>query len=162
MGDVTPTFERLRPRLLGIAYRMLGSATEAVVEGARLRWEDAVPATAYKAEALLVTIVVRLCLNRLKGLEREDKKYCKSQLPAPLAADFPGTLEQLLELADDVSVAFLAILERLPPAARTAYLLREMFDVDYDEIAQVIGKSKAKCAEMVLHARARLRARRPR
>ena len=121
MGDVTRIFERLRPRLQGIAYRMLGSTTEAeaVVQDARPCWHEAAPATSEKAEAWLVTIITRLCLNRLRELNRDGKKYGESQLPEPLVADSPGTPEQMLECADDVSVAFLTLLDRLPPEAPT-------------------------------------------
>jgi RNA polymerase sigma-70 factor (ECF subfamily) len=164
MDDATRTYGRLRPRLLGIAYRMLGSTAEAeaVVQDAYSSWREVASATPDEMEACLVTVIAHLCLDRLRELNQEGKKFGESRLPAPLAIDSRITPEQVQDRADDVSVALLTLLERLPPEARTAFLLREMFAVDYAELAQAIGKSDAECRELVRRAKAQLRDERPR
>ncbi|MES2991580.1 MAG: RNA polymerase sigma-70 factor [Pseudomonadota bacterium] len=164
MDDATRTFDRLRPRLQGIAYRMLGSTAEAeeVVQDAWLRWHEADRATIANAEAWLVTIATRLAIDRLRAAKVQRAHYVGFWLPEPQLADSPHSPEQLLERADDLSVAFLTLLERLAPEARAAFLLREVFDADYDELAQAIGKSEAACRQMVSRAKAQLREARPR
>ena len=164
MDDATRTFDRLRPRLQGIAYRMLGSTAEAeeVVQDAWLRWHEADRATIANAEAWLVTIATRLAIDRLRAAKVQRAHYVGFWLPEPQLAESPHSPEQLLERADDLSVAFLTLLERLAPEARAAFLLREVFDADYDELAQAIGKSEAACRQMVSRAKAQLREARPR
>jgi RNA polymerase sigma-70 factor (ECF subfamily) len=164
MDDATRTFERLRPRLLSIASRMLGSTTEAevVVRDAYLRWREAGPATEHKAEAWLITIITRLCVNRLRRLNREGQTFGESRLLERLVLDSSATPEQMHERADDLSVALLALLERLPPEARTAVLLGELFEVNYEEVAQTIGKNEVECRQLVHEAKAQLRDGRPR
>jgi len=155
MDDATLVFERLRPRLHGIAYRMLGSAAEAekVMQDAWLRWQEAAEATLERAEARLVFITTRLCLERLRQLKQERGE--------PLLTGSPATPEQMLERADDIVVAFLALLERLAPEARAAFLLREMFDADYDDLSRTIGKGEAASRQMVHRAKEQLRDERP-
>lgn len=164
MDDSTRTFDRLRPRLHGIAYRMLGSTAEAeeVVQDTWLRWHAADPAGIANAEAWLVTIATRIAIDRLRAAKVERAHYVGYWLPEPHLADSPQSPEQLLERADDLSVAFLTLLERLAPEARAAFLLREVFDADYDELAQTLGKSEAACRQMVSRAKAQLREARPR
>ncbi|KQW38955.1 RNA polymerase sigma-70 factor [Rhizobacter sp. Root404] len=164
MDAATRTFDRLRPRLQGIAYRMLGSTGEAeeVVQDAWLRWHEADRATIANAEAWLVTIATRLAIDRLRAAKVQREHYVGSWLPEPQLADSPHSPEQVLERADDLSVAFLTLLERLAPEARAAFLMREVFDADYDELAQTIGKSEAACRQMVSRAKAQLREARPR
>jgi RNA polymerase sigma-70 factor (ECF subfamily) len=155
MDDASRVFERLRPRLHGIAHRMLGSAAEAeeVVQDAWPRWQEAAKSALDRAEARLVIITTRLCLERLGELKhRRDE---------PLLTGSPATPEQMLERAEDIAVAFLALLERLAPEARTAFLLREMFDADYDELSRTIGKSEAASRQMVRRAKKQLRDERP-
>jgi RNA polymerase sigma-70 factor (ECF subfamily) len=161
MNDAT--FERLRARLHGVAFRILGSAAEAeeVVQEARLRWPIGATKEPDKAETWLLTIITRLCLNRLRGRNRESEGTGESPLPEPLVTDAPATHEQMRERADDITVAYLTVLERLPPEARTAFLLRTMFDVDYHEIAQAIGKTDAECRGLVQRAKAQFRDERP-
>jgi RNA polymerase sigma-70 factor (TIGR02957 family) len=157
--DATQTFGRLRPRLQGIAYRMLGSSAEAeeVVQDAWLRWHEAQQDTLDSAEAWLVTVTTRLAIDRLRAAKVQREHYVGTWLPEPLLTDSPATPEQILERADDVSVAFLMLLERLAPEARAAFLLREVFDVDYDEIAQTLGKSEAACRQLVHRAKTQVR-----
>lgn len=164
MDHLTRTFDRLRPRLYGIAYRMLGSTAEAeeVVQDAWLRWHASDQANIANAEAWLVTITTRIAIDRLRAAKVERAHYVGYWLPEPQLADAPPSPEQLLERADDLSVAFLTLLERLAPEARAAFLMREVFDADYDEVARTLGKSEAACRQMVSRAKAQLREARPR
>lgn len=162
--DPTLTFRRLRPRLEGIAYRMLGSRAEAeeVVQDAWLRWHESAPAELQSAEAWLVTITTRLAIDRLRAAKVQREHYVGAWLPEPVLTDAPATPEQTLERVDNLSVAFLVMLERLAPEARAAFLLREVFDADYAEVARTLGKSEAACRQMVSRAKAQLREERPR
>jgi RNA polymerase sigma-70 factor (TIGR02957 family) len=164
MEDAAGTFDRLRPRLQGIAYRMLGSTAEAeeVVQDAWLRWHEADRAAIANTEAWLVTIATRIAIDRLRAAKVQRAHYVGLWLPEPQLADSPLSPEQVLERADDLSMAFLTLLERLAPEARAAFLMREVFDADYDELAQTIGKSEAACRQMVSRAKAQLREARPR
>lgn len=164
MDTSTHTFERLRPRLLGIAYRMLGSTAEAeeVVQDAWLRWHEAEQTNLDSAEAWLVTVTTRLAIDRLRTAKVQREHYVGTWLPEPVLTDSPDTPEQLLERADDLSFAFLAVLERLAPEARAAFLMREVFDADYDQLAKTLGKSEAACRQLVHRAKTQLRDDRPR
>lgn len=164
MNDTSDTFNRLRPRLKGIAYRMLGSTAEAeeVVQDAWLRWHEAAPAALDSAEAWLVTVTTRISIDRLRAAKVQREHYIGTWLPEPLLSESPVTPEQMLERADDVSVAFLSLLERLAPEARAAYLMREVFEADYDEVALTLGKSEAACRQLVHRAKTQLREERPR
>ena len=167
MTDPTTTFNRLRPRLQGIAYRMLGSVAEAeeVVQDAWLRWHEAAKDAFDSAEAWLVTVVTRLSIDRLRAAKVQREHDIGAWMPEPTltgAPDSPATPEQLLERADNISVAFLAVLERLAPEARAAFLLREVFDADYDEVARTLGKSEAACRQLVHRAKAQVQEGRPR
>lgn len=162
--DPTQIFDQLRPRLLGIAYRMLGSVAEAedVVQDAWLRWHGTDRAVIANAEAWLVSVTTRLAIDQLRAAKQQREHYAGIWLPEPLLSDNPDTPEAIRERADDVSVAFLFLLERLSPEARAAFLLREVFDADYAEVADVIGKSEAACRQLVSRAKAQLRESRPR
>jgi len=164
MDAATQTFDRLRPRLMGIAYRMLGSVAEAeeVVQDAWLRWHEAAHDALQSAEAWLVSVVTRLSIDRLRAAKVRREHYVGTWLPEPLLTDSPASPEQLLERADNLSVAFLALMERLTPEARAAFLLREVFEAEYDEVARVLGKSEAACRQLVHRARTQLRDERPR
>ena len=164
MNDDTATFQRLRPRLQGIAYRMLGTWAEAeeVVQDAWLRWHEAERARIENSEAWLVSVTTRLAIDRLRSARLQREHYVGTWLPEPLVADSPPSPEQLVERADDVSFAFLALLERLAPEARAAFLLREVFEVDYDELATTLDKTEAACRQLVHRAKAQLRDARPR
>ena len=153
-------FQTHRPRLMALAYRLLGSRTDAedVVQDAWLRWSGADPAAVRDAEAWLVTTTTRLGLDRLRAAKRERVHYVGPWLAEPLAVTLepdpaPGPA-QLHALADDVSVAFLTLLEQLGPEERAAFLLKEAFDHDYREIAELIGHSEANCRQLVHRAAA--------
>ena len=164
MDDATLTFNSHRRRLQGIAYRMLGSVAEAeeVVQDAWLRWHEADKAGLDSAEAWLVTVVTRLSIDRLRAAKVQREHYVGAWMPEPTLTESPDTPEESLERADNISVAFLAVLERLAPEARAAFLMREVFDADYDEVALTLGKSEAACRQLVHRAKAQVQEARPR
>ena len=159
--DSTLFFNGLRPRLQAIAYRMLGAVAEAedLVQDVWLRWHAADPDELDNAEAWLVTVTTRLAIDRLRAAKVQREHYAGFWLPEPqlTAQDAPASPQELLERADDISMAFLALLERLAPEARAAFLLREVFDADYAEIAHALGKSEAACRQIVSRAKAQLK-----
>lgn len=164
MNETAELFHTHRRRLSGIAYRMLCSRADAedVLQDAYLRWHESASEDIRSAEAWLVTLVTRLCIDRLRAAKTEREKYPGPWLPEPLAdADF-ATPEAALEFASDLSIAFLALLERLSPDERAAFLLREVFDYDYDEVAQILGKSEAASRQLVHRAKSRVQEQRPR
>ncbi|HEX2011798.1 MAG TPA: RNA polymerase sigma-70 factor [Roseateles sp.] len=164
MNDATESFTRLRPRLQGIAYRMLGSSAEAeeVVQDAWLRWHETDLERVDNTEAWLVSVTTRLAIDRLRSAKVQREHYVGTWLPEPLMSDSPSSPEQLLERVDDVSVAFMTLLERLAPEARAAYLLREVFDADYGEVAEALGKTEPACRQLVHRAKVQLQDQRPR
>ena len=164
MDNRTSIFQSHRRRLHGIAYRMLGSPAEAedVLQDAWLRWNESDTGNLRSAEAWLVTVVTRLAIDRLRALRSERESYTGFWLPEPLVELASESPEQQLELADQVSVAFLAVLEQLAPEERAAFLLRQVFDADYADVALALGKSEAACRQLVHRAAERLRAGKPR
>ena len=164
MDDPTLTFDSHRRRLQGIAYRMLGSVAEAeeVVQDAWLRWHEADKDSFDSAEAWLVTVVTRLSIDRLRAAKVQREHYIGAWMPEPTLTESPDTPEESLARADNISVAFLAVLERLAPEARAAFLMREVFDADYDEVAFTLGKSEAACRQLVHRAKAQVQEARPR
>jgi RNA polymerase sigma-70 factor (ECF subfamily) len=156
-------FEAHRGRLWGVAYRMLGSRADAddMVQEAYLRWHVAPTGEVRTPEAWLVTTTTRLCIDRLRQLRAERAAYVGPWLPEPLVEEAPAA-DAATELASDLSVAFLALLERLAPEERAAFLLHDVFDSDYDEIAAALGKSETACRQIVSRARRRVREGRPR
>ncbi|MGE0446728.1 MAG: RNA polymerase sigma factor SigJ [Vicinamibacterales bacterium] len=153
----TAEFDAQRSRLFGLAYRMLGSRAEAedVLQDAYIRWYQAGDAID-NPEAWLVTTTTRLAIDRLRRLQTERQAYTGPWLPEPLVAG-PPRPDRALELADDLSVAFLTMLERLAPDERAALLLHDVFDVDYGRIAAVLNRSEAACRQVVHRARERVR-----
>lgn len=157
-------FETLRPRLFGIAYRMLGAVEDAedVVQEGYLRWHRADPATIQAPEGWLVSVITRLAIDRLRQRISERERYEGQWLPEPLVAD-PGPLpDRKSEIASDLSMAFLVLLERLAPEERAAFLLHEVFDVGYDEIARLLEKELPATRQLVHRARTRVRTERSR
>ncbi|WP_316658187.1 RNA polymerase sigma-70 factor [Ralstonia condita] len=159
-------FTAARPRLFAIAYRMLGSRADAedVLQDAWMRWHQTDPSTLQSAEAWLVTVVTRLSIDRLRAAKTEREAYVGWWLPEPLVepeADTP-TPEKAVELAGDLSMALLWVLERLSPEERAAFLMRQVFDQDYAEIAALLGKTEAACRQMVHRASDRVQQERPR
>jgi RNA polymerase sigma-70 factor (ECF subfamily) len=164
MDDIADIFDQHRPRLQKIAYRMLGSVAEAedVVQDAWLRWHASSMDAIDNKEAWLVTVTTRLSIDRLRALKAQREHYSGIWLPEPLMTDFPATPEEISERADDVSMAYLMLLERLTPEGRAAFLLHEVFDAGYDQIAQVLGKTQAACRQLVSRARTQVRNKQPR
>ena len=160
---LTDAFEALRPRLFGLAYRMLGSRAEAedILQDAYLRWHQTDRDAIENPEAWLVTTTSRLAIDRLRRLKTEREAYVGPWLPEPIVNPVPPP-DRNVHLAEDLSIAFLTLLERLAPDERAAFLLHEVFDVGYPQIAQVLGKSDAACRQIVHRARERVRGERKR
>ena len=152
-------FEPNRGRLFGIAYRMLGSRAEAedLVQDAYVRWHQTYREAIRNAEAWLVTTTTRLAIDRLRALKTERESYVGPWLPEPMMRDTPPPPDQHLELASDLSMAFMVLLERLGAEERAAFLLHEVFEFDYREIATVLEKSEDACRQIVHRARTRVR-----
>ena len=163
-GTEDDTFHALRPRLFGIAYRMLGVRADAedVVQDTWLRWNAADRQALQSAEAWLVTVATRLALDRLRAAKVQREAYPGEWLPEPIVELDDETPERIVERADQLSLAFLHLLERLGPEERAAYLLRQAFDYDYDEIAAMLEKSESAVRQSVHRATERLRLDRPR
>ena len=164
MDTPTHIFERLRPRLQGIAYRMLGSVAEAeeVVQDVWLRWHEAARDALDNPDGWLVTVTTRLSIDRFRSAKIQRQHYVGQWLPEPHLTDSPSSPEQILERADELSLAFLMVLERLSPEARAAFVMRELFDADYADVARTIAKSEAACRQLVHRARTQLKESRPR
>jgi RNA polymerase sigma-70 factor (ECF subfamily) len=143
---------------------MLGSRADAedLLQDVYLRWHQSATHDIQSPVAFLVTITTRLCLDRLRALKQQRAQYVSPWLPEPIVDDHMPSPEMQLQLADDVSVGFLAVLERLGPEERAAFLLHDVFDYDYREVAQVLGKTEPSCRQMIHRARARVRDSRPR
>src|SRR4051812_19507347 len=148
-------FETHRPLLFSIAYRMLGSASEAedVVQDAWLRARQDEHADVRSVRAYLTTIVTRLSIDRLRSAERTRLEYPGPWLPEPLAE--PN--QEPAELASSLTTAFLVLLEQLTPTERAVFLLREVFEFDFEEIAHTIDKTEANTRQILTRARRRLR-----
>jgi len=148
--------------LFTVAYEMLGSAVDAedVVQETWLRWADVDQAEVRDARAYLVRIVTRQALNRLRSVSRRREDYVGEWLPEPLLTS-PDVAEDV-ELAENVSIAMLTVLETLGPTERAVFVLREVFETPYDEIAEVVGKTPAAVRQIAHRARSHVAARRPR
>jgi RNA polymerase sigma-70 factor (ECF subfamily) len=158
-------FEQLRRRLFSVAYRMTGTRADAeeIVQEAYLRWHQANTAEVRSPEAWLVTAVTRLSIDRLRKASVEREAYTGPWLPEPLfGGPEPRSPYEQLELASDLSMAFMILLERLAPVERAAFLLHDVFDCDYPEIARILRKSEAACRQIVHRARERVRSDRQR
>jgi len=164
LGEAAEIFESHRPRLFSIALRMLGTHADAedVLQDAYLRWHEAAAREIQSPIGLLITIVTRLCLDRLRDLKRGHGQRTGTLLAEPLVEDCVPSPEEEHELASELSIAFLAVLERLGPQERATFLLREVFDYDYPEVARLVGKSESACRQLVHRALPRVRGGRPR
>ncbi len=158
----TEEFEAHRSLLFTVAYEMLGSAADAedVVQETWLRWADVDPSIVRDPRGYLVRIVTRQSLNRLRSLSRRREDYVGEWLPEPLLTS-PDVADDV-ELAESVSIAMLTVLETLGPAERAVFVLREVFDLPYDEIAAAVDKTPAAVRQIAHRARAHVAARRPR
>lgn len=152
-----------RGRLLGLAYRMLGSRSEAedVLQDAYLRYARTDRQAVQNREAYFTTVVTRLCLDRLKTARARREIYVGPWLPEPVLDADDLSPEKAVELAADLSFALLLTLERLSPAERAAFLLHDVFDAPFSEIALALGKSEAACRQLAARARRAVTAARP-
>jgi RNA polymerase sigma-70 factor (TIGR02957 family) len=157
-------FQANRPLLFGVAYRMLGSASDAedVVQDAWLRYSAAQPADVRSPKAFLTTVVTRLCLDRLKSARAAREEYVGPWLPEPLVADDRPGPERSMALAESVTLAFMVLLETLTPEERAVFLLREVFEHDYADIAAMLDTTPANCRQLFHRAKERIADKRPR
>ncbi len=165
MTDRVAVFNEHRPRLYGIAYRMLGTRADAedMVQEAYLRWHRVDAERLQAPEAWLITATTRLCIDRLRAARTEREAYVGPWLPEPITGiGVAPPADAQSELASDLSVAFLVVLERLAPEERAAFLLHEVFDSAYADIAGILGKNEATCRQIVHRARQRVHQDRPR
>lgn len=162
VDPATEAFVTHRNLLFTVAYEMLGSAADAedVLQETWLRWAGVDLATVRDLRAYLVRITTRQALSRLRALGRHKESYVGSWLPEPLLTT-PDVAEDV-ELADSVSMAMLLVLETLAPTERAVFVLREVFDLGYEEIAEAVEKSPAAVRQIAHRARAHVAARRPR
>ena len=151
-------FEAHRSVLAGLAYRMLGSLAEAedVVQDAYLRWARADASTITHPRAYLARVLTRLCLDRMSSAAARREQYVGTWLPDPIVAA-PAE-----PVAEDLSIALLVTLERLSPLERAAFLLHEVFDMEYGDIASALGRTEEACRQLVVRARQHVRDARPR
>ncbi|OIJ86458.1 RNA polymerase sigma-70 factor [Streptomyces colonosanans] len=162
VDSATAAFLAHRNLLFTVAYEILGSATDAedVLQETWLRWVGVDLDTVREKRAYLVRIVTRQALDRLRALGRRKESYVGPWLPEPLLTA-PDVADDV-ELADSVSMAMLLVLETLGPTERAVFVLREVFDLEYDEIAEAVGKTPAAVRQIAHRARAHVAARRPR
>ncbi|MER8551916.1 sigma-70 family RNA polymerase sigma factor [Mesorhizobium sp. M0923] len=155
--DAAVVFDPLRPTLVRVAYGMLGSIADAedVLQDAFLRWLDVDRNAVREPEAFLRRVVTRLCLDRLKSVRRRRETYVGPWLPEPV-------MESAEDETDDVTLPLLMALERLSPLERAAFLLHDVFGLDFAEVAATIGREPATCRQLASRARAHVRADRPR
>lgn len=157
-------FKQHRQRLFGIAYRMLGTCADAedVVQESYLRWHKSELQTIETPEAWLVTVTTRLSIDRLRRLTKERETYIGPWLPEPLFTRKTSTPEERLEFSSNLSMAFLVLLEKLSPVERATFLLRDVFDVSYAEIARIVCKNETACRQLIHRAREKVRSEKPR
>jgi RNA polymerase sigma-70 factor, ECF subfamily len=161
-ADAAASFDPLRPRLVRVAYRMLGSVADAedVVQEAFIRWMAADRASVDRPEAWLRRVVARLSLDVLKSARRRRETYVGPWLPEPMVA--PEVEADADDEADDVTLPLLLALERLSPLERAAFLLHDVFGVAFEEVAETLGREEAAVRQLASRARAHVRASRPR
>lgn len=162
MSTSAEIFEVHRTYLFGIAYRMLGSAMEAedMVQEAYLRFRALDSATIESHRAFLCTITTRLCLDHLKSAKVQRESYFGTWLPEPIRTDTSPA--QIVGERDSLSIAFLVLLESLTPVERAVFLLREVFDYGYDEIARIVEREPTTCRQIFSRAKKHITANRPR
>src|SRR4249920_1378465 len=161
------SFESYRPYLFAIAYRMLGSAMDAedMVQETYLRYQATPPETISSFKAFLTTIITRLCMDQLHLARRKRELYVGPWLPEPIltaTTSEAGDPERRVDMEESISLAFLMLLEQLQPFERAVFLLREVFEYEFAEIATMLDKSEAACRRSFSRAKAHLAEHRPR
>jgi RNA polymerase sigma-70 factor (ECF subfamily) len=163
MTDPAISFEPHRRRLFGLAYRMLGSVAEAedAVQDAYLRWHAADRDAVSDTRAFLTTTTTRICLDVLKSARARREAYVGPWLPEPVLDTAALAPDTQTELAEDLSVALLLALDRLSALERAAFLLHDVFDCSFGEVASALGRSEAACRQLASRARTHVREARP-
>jgi RNA polymerase sigma-70 factor (ECF subfamily) len=163
-ADRLAEFRRYRSLLFSIAYRMLGSVADAedILQETFLRWHRAGAAEIHSPRAFLVTVVSRLCINHLQSARVQREEYTGQWLPDPVITGPQADPFTISRVDESLSMAFLVLLERLTPVERAVFLLREVFDYDYAEIAGTVGKDEANCRQILRRARQHIDELRPR
>ncbi|MHC8286295.1 RNA polymerase sigma factor SigJ [Pseudomonas sp. XS1P51] len=156
--NAAAVFEQRRPFLLGLAYRILGSRAEAedVVQELFIKWLEADRASIATPAAWLTTACTRHCIDLLRSAHKSRVDYIGTWLPEPIHTTHQNSPEHMHELASSLSTAFLLMLERLTPKERAAYLLYEIFDMDYAQVAEAVGVQEVACRKLVSRAKASL------
>jgi RNA polymerase sigma-70 factor (ECF subfamily) len=164
MSNPAASFEPYRQRLLGLAYRMLGSMADAedAVQETYLRWHAADRDRVLDPRAFLMTTTARICLDMLTSARARHEEYVGPWLPEPVMDTAALAPDSRTELAEDLSIALLLILDRLSPLERAAFLLHDMFDFSFNEVATALERSEAACRQLAARARAHVSAGRPR
>lgn len=157
-GRALDLFERHRRRLRALAYRMVGSVADAedIVQECYLRWHGVDPATLRSPEGFLTAMVTRLAIDQLRSARVRREFYVGEWLPEPLLEPWEDDAASAAEAAGDLSVAFMLLLERLPPDQRAVYVLRESMDLGFEEIGGMLGKSAMACRQAYKRARDRI------
>jgi RNA polymerase sigma-70 factor, ECF subfamily len=163
-SDDAASFELHRRRLLGLAYRMLGSMSDAedAVQETYLRWHRADREKVLEPKAFLMTTTTRICLDILTSARARREEYIGPWLPEPVFDTAALAPDSRTELAEDLSIALLVILDNLSPLERAAFLLHDVFDFSFGEVATALERSEAACRQLASRARAQIRAARPR
>jgi RNA polymerase sigma-70 factor (ECF subfamily) len=162
--DRLRTFRELTPLLRSLAYRMLGSVADAddIVQEAFVRWEGATAEEIRSPKAYLTTVITRLCIDSRRSARARHEQYVGTWLPEPVSEAPSAPPDASAAFAESLSVAFLMLLESLSPVERAVYLLHSAFDLEYAEIAPIVGKSEDNCRQIARRATAALGARKPR
>lgn len=157
-------FDRHRPALFGLAYRMLGSVMDAedIVQEAFLRWQNAPAYEIRSPRAYLMTVVSRLCVDQLRLARSQREEYVGAWLPEPLLQSAESDPAQQVELGESISTAFLVLLENLSPLDRAVFLLHEVFNYTFAEIAEIVDRTPEDCRQIGSRARQRLLRNKPR
>jgi RNA polymerase sigma-70 factor (ECF subfamily) len=158
------TFDQHRSLLFSIAYRMLGSVADAedMLQETFIRWQQSGEENVRSPRAFLVTIVSRLCINYLQSARIQREEYVGQWLPEPIVTGLSSDPFTIIKVDESLSMAFLVLLERLTPIERAVFLLREVFEYEYSEVAAVLGQSEANCRQILRRARQHVSAMRPR
>ncbi len=164
MSDPAASFEEYRRRLLGLAYRMLGSIADAedAVQETYLRWHAVDRDKVIDQRAFLMTTTTRICLDMLTSARARHEEYVGPWLPEPVVDTAALAPDSRTELAEDLSIALLLTLDRLSPLERAAFLLHDVFDFSFGEVAAMLERSESACRQLANRARAHVRALRPR
>jgi RNA polymerase sigma-70 factor, ECF subfamily len=156
-GDASrlATFDQYRGLLFSVAYRMLGTVADAedMLQETFIRWQQVADDEIRSPRAFLVTVITRLCINHLQSAQVQREEYVGEWLPEPLVTDPQSDPLGVLKVDESISMAFLLLLERLTPMERAVFLLREVFDYEYAEIAKILGQSEANCRQILGRAR---------